>query len=68
MKKKQTLASNSKGKGILEAALNSSENEQLDLYKAIFGGTGSDCPIVAVTSATNRSTAYDKSDNVFLRI
>lgn len=67
MKKNQTLASDSKGKSILQNAIQSSENEQLDLYKAIFGGTGSDCPVVAVSDSEERASAYDKADQ-FLRV
>ena len=66
MKKNQTLAGNAQGKSILQNAIQSAENEQLDLYKAIFGGTGSDCPVVAVTDAEDRASAYDKTDQ-FLR-
>ncbi|WDF57312.1 hypothetical protein [Mucilaginibacter sp. KACC 22063] len=68
MKKNQTLASNAKGKSILQNAIQSSENEKMDLYKAIFGGTGSDCPIVAVADSEDRASAYDKTDQQFLRV
>jgi hypothetical protein len=66
MKKNQTLANDAKGRSILKNAVQSAENEQMDLYKAIFGGTGSDCPIVAVSDSEDRLSAYDKTDQ-FLR-
>ncbi|WDF57310.1 hypothetical protein [Mucilaginibacter sp. KACC 22063] len=66
MKKNQTLVSDAKGKSILQNAVQSSENEQMDLYKAIFGGTGSDCPLVAIVDSEERASAYDKTDQ-FLR-
>ncbi len=66
MKKNQRLASDAQGKSILQNAVQSSENEQMDLYKAIFGGTGSDCPVVADDQFEERASAYDKSDQ-FLR-
>lgn len=62
MKKKSNLASNPEQKSILTDAIKSSENEQLDLYKAIFGGIGSDCPVVAVSNLRMRAAAYDKQD------
>ncbi len=68
MKKNQLITPDAKGKSILQSALQSSENEQLDFYKAIFGGTGTDCPIVAVTNSEDRATAYDKTDHEFLRV
>ncbi|MDB5285479.1 MAG: hypothetical protein JWR05_428 [Mucilaginibacter sp.] len=66
--KSAKLVSNSVEKGILNDAINSSDNEQLDLYKAIFGGTGSDCPVVAISQLSSRVSAYDKTDQQFLRI
>ena len=68
MIKNQTLASDAKGKGILQNAVQSAENEQMDLYKAIFGGSGSDCPVVAVADSEDRASAYDKTDQQFLRV
>jgi len=62
MKKNAKIASTSEQKSIISDALNSSENEQLDLYKAIFGGAGSDCPVVAVSNLRMRASAYDKYD------
>lgn len=61
MKKKVKIASSAEQKGIIKDALQSSENEQLDLYNAVFGGAGKDCPVVAVArldgaSAYNRDT------------
>lgn len=69
MKKNQKLASDAPGKSILQNAVKSSENEQMDLYKAIFGGSGSDCPVVAQElndSSEERASAYDQTDK-FLR-
>jgi hypothetical protein len=62
MKKNQTLANDAKGRSILQNAIQSTENEQMDLYKAIFGGIGSECPVVAVTGSEDRASAYDKTD------
>jgi len=62
MKKQVKVTSNSDQKSILNDALNSSDNEQLDLYKAIFGGRGGDCPVVAVSKLRRRASAYDKHD------
>ena len=61
MSKKMKVTSNSNQKDILNEALNSSDNEQLDLYKAIFGGRGADCPVVAVSKLSQRASAYDKN-------
>ena len=61
MKKSAKIASNSEQKGIISDAMNSSENEQLDLYKAIFGGKGGDCAVVAVSQLHARASAYDKT-------
>lgn len=68
MKKNQILTNDGQGKSILQSAVQSSENEQMDLYKAIFGGTGSDCPVVAVADSEDRASAYDKTDQTFLRV
>ena len=62
MKKKAKLASTAEQKSILNDAIQHSENEQLDLYKAIFGGIGADCPVVAVSGLVSRAAAYDKQD------
>ena len=67
MKKNQTLASDAQSKSILQNAVQSTENEQMDLYKAIFGGTGSECPVVAVSDIEDRASAYDKTDQ-FLKV
>jgi hypothetical protein len=61
MKKKVKIASNAEQKSIIKDAIGSSENEQLDLYNAVFGGAGKECPVVAVArldgaSAYNRDT------------
>jgi hypothetical protein len=74
MKKKMKVTENSKQKSIIDSALNSSDKEQLDLYKSIFGGrrangSGSvmnDCAVVAVSGLRSRSSAYDKSDQFLL--
>ena len=69
MKKNQKLVSDAQGKSILQNAVQSSENEQMDLYKAIFGGSGSDCPVVTQEldgNLENRASAYDRNDT-FLR-
>ncbi|MBL7729061.1 MAG: hypothetical protein JNM68_15300 [Dinghuibacter sp.] len=65
MKKKVKVAANAEQKSILKDAVQHSENEQLDLYKAVFGGVGADCPVVAVARLGARS-GYDKQDQ-FLR-
>jgi hypothetical protein len=65
MKKKVKIASNAEQKSIIKDAIKSSENEQLDLYKAVFGGVGADCPVVAV-ARLGKGAAYDKQDQ-FLR-
>ncbi|MBL7729403.1 MAG: hypothetical protein JNM68_17035 [Dinghuibacter sp.] len=64
MKKKVKVASNAEQKSIIKDALQSSENEQLDLYNAVFGGAGSDCPVVAV-ARLGAATAYNR--DTFLR-
>ena len=64
MKKKVKVASNAEQKSIIKDALQSSENEQLDLYNAVFGGAGKDCPVVAV-ARLGAATAYNR--DTFLR-
>ncbi len=59
MKKNVKVASNPKEKEIVKDAFNSFENEQLDLYKAVFGGLLRDCSVVAVARP---GSAYDKFD------
>ena len=70
MEKKVKVAPNSKEKSIIKDALMSSENEQLDLYKAIFGGSsGDDCNIAAPSNLRmdeQGATAYDKVPTGFL--
>jgi len=67
MKRKVRVASDAEQKSIITNAIQSSENEQLDLYKAIFGGAGSDCNVAAPSSlrtrlgATVEDPAYDKT-------
>ncbi len=65
MKKKVKVASNAEQKSILKDAVQSSENVQLDLYKAVFGGASADCPVVAV-ARLGKASGYDKHDT-FLR-
>ena len=66
MKQKAKIVSDAKQKGIIANAIQSSENEQLDLYKAIFGGAGSDCNVAAPSSLRMKMSAdepaYDKHD------
>ncbi|WP_367865528.1 hypothetical protein [Pedobacter sp. WC2423] len=62
MKKNAKIASSQEEKSILNDAVNSSENEQLDLYKAIFGGVSSGCSVVAVSNLRSKASAYDKHD------
>jgi len=62
MKKNQTLAKTATGINILQNAIQSSDNERIDLYKAIFGGIGGECPVVAITDSEERSSAYDRTD------
>jgi hypothetical protein len=59
MKKNVKVASNAEQKSIIKDALKSSENEQLDLYNAVFGGRGSECAVVAV-ARLGAVSAYDK--------
>lgn len=70
MKKNVRIASDSEQKSIIRNAMQSSENEQLDLYKAIFGGLGSDCNVAAPSAPSDQfgaaEAAYDKTDT-FLR-
>jgi hypothetical protein len=66
MKKSVKIASDAQQKSIIKNAIQSSENEQLDLYKAIFGGLGSDCNVAAADNLDGDGAAYDKTDQ-FLR-
>lgn len=50
MPKKVIITSNEKQEGILNDALNSSDNEKLDLFKAIFGGAKNKCDVVVVAA------------------
>lgn len=68
MKKNAKIASNSKEKSIINDAINSSENEQLDLYKAIFGGISENCSVVSVSDQKMRASAYDKHDPFLLMV
>lgn len=61
MKKNSKITSNLKSQKIVDKALSSSNEEQLDLYKAIFGGRASaSCPVVAVSTRASRASGYDK--------
>lgn len=61
MKKKSKITSSLKEKEIVNKALNNSNEEQLDLYKAIFGGKlSASCPVVAVSAKSARASAYDR--------
>ncbi|WP_420574199.1 hypothetical protein [Kordia sp.] len=63
MKKNSKITSNLKSKEVVNKALSNSNEDQLDLYKAIFGGRASaNCPVVAVSSKASRASAYDKID------
>ncbi len=69
MKKKVKLVSNLEQKSLVKKAIKSSKNENMDLYKAIFGGrtpSSGDCD-VAVSSIDGASAAYNKTDQ-FLRV
>jgi hypothetical protein len=70
MEKRVKIATDAEQKSIIQKAIESSENEQLDLYKAIFGGAaGSDCNVAAAGNllrGTEDAVAYDKTDQ-FLR-
>jgi hypothetical protein len=68
MKKNSKITSSLKSKEIVDKALNNSNEDQLDLYNAIFGGRlANDCPVVAVSSKASRASGYDKSiDPTFL--
>ena len=63
MPKKVIITSNEKQEGILNDALNASDNEQLDLFKAIFGGAKNKCGVIGVakggsTGRTDAAAAY----------
>ncbi len=61
MKKKSKITSSLKEKEIVNKVLNDSNGEQLDLYKAIFGGKlSASCPVVAVSAKSARASAYDR--------
>ena len=63
MKKNSKITSNLKSKEVVNKALSNSNEDQLDLYKAIFGGrASSSCPVVAVSAKSSRASAYDKID------
>ncbi|WP_294206233.1 hypothetical protein [uncultured Chryseobacterium sp.] len=78
MKKKFKITSNLEQKEILKKSIQNSENQNVDLYKSIFGGLNSgiapgtgvgatlpptSCDVVAISGA---SAAYDRVDQ-FLR-
>lgn len=62
MKKNSKITSNLKSKEVVNKALNNSNEDQLDLYQAIFGGRAASCPVVAVSAKSTRASAYDKID------
>lgn len=68
MKKNSKITSNLKSKEVVNKALSNSNEDQLDLYQAIFGGkASSNCPVVAVSSNASRASGYDKQiDPTFL--
>ncbi|MBB6369516.1 hypothetical protein [Chryseobacterium shigense] len=68
MKKKLKITNSLEQKSILKKAMQSSENENVDLYKSIFGGgrgfeTVENCN---VTAATGASAAYNRIDQFLL--
>lgn len=63
MKKNSKITSSLKSKEVVNDALSNSNDDQLDLYNAIFGGrVSSNCPVVAVSAKSSRASAYDKID------
>jgi len=62
MKKNSKITSSLKSKEVVNKALSNSNDEQLDLYNAIFGGRVASCPVVAVSAKSTRASAYDKID------
>ncbi|MEO8234688.1 MAG: hypothetical protein ABI549_04670 [Flavobacterium sp.] len=65
MKKNVKITQNSEEKNIVSDAFKSFEDNQLDLYSAIFAGRVADCPVVAVSSLSKNgisASAYDKHD------
>jgi len=66
MKKNSKITSSLKSKEVVNDALNNSNEDQLDLYKAIFGGrAAASCAVVAVSAKSARASAYDR--DVFLQ-
>lgn len=65
MKKKVKITSNNEEKSIIKNAIESSENEQLDLYQAIFGGKNNSTCSVLTTAIEGemQSSAFDKYDS-----
>ncbi|MEM9546942.1 MAG: hypothetical protein AAGA77_13260 [Bacteroidota bacterium] len=67
MPKKVVITSNEKQEGIINDALNASDNEKLDLFKAIFGGAKKKCDIVVAAKTNNgRVGAAGAYYNTFL--
>lgn len=67
MKKNVKVAKNSEEKNIVSDAFKAFEDNQLDLYSAIFAGRVADCAVVAVSSMSISTrvavaSAYDKHD------
>jgi len=66
MPKKVIITSNEKQEGILNDALNASDNEKLDLFKAIFGGAKKKCDVIGVATGTGRAGSSAAYFNTFL--
>lgn len=65
MKKNVKITANEQEKQILQDALNSSENEHLDLYKAILGGlAGTTCDVIGKNNLSKEPYA---DSSTFLR-
>ncbi|SDG75412.1 hypothetical protein SAMN04488062_10229 [Flavobacterium omnivorum] len=65
MKKNVKVAKNSEEKKTVSDAFKSFEDNQLDLYSAIFAGRVASCAVVAVSSLSTGeaiASAYDKHD------
>jgi hypothetical protein len=66
MKKNQSVLTDPTQKSILENAVMSSKDEQLDLYKSIFANNRPSCDALGGVDSEGKTSAYDKHD-VFLR-
>lgn len=56
--KKIKITSDEKQKSIINDAIQSSENKQLDLYQTIFGGSGFNCNVAI--DRIGMESSYDK--------